>query len=410
MAEFLPDRIFASTEAVKAVAERDGTPFYLYHKQGILDAAQNLHKAFQASDGYQNYFHIRENNNPVILKLLCQTGTGVSACNYTELLLAQSCGFSDDQLLYEPTRRDPQAEALAAQSGAVWMINNTALLPENLPEHVIVRYHPQEERLSAVKFPKIGNSKNGMNKLQIFDVMKQLHEKGVQKLGLSLQIASYNIQPGYWAMKTDMLLSLCREMKKKLGVSIWSIHIGEGPGLPYSHNAKAPALEDEAAKVLACLASQDDDDKPVIYTGVNRQLIERNGLMVSKILEHRSIYKNFLVLDAGISQYIRPALKKAYRHISVLGKNQIQGRKVYFLVGALPDEIDQIGKRGRLLPKVEPGEYCVFHDVGCGGRSMAMLYGCPRLAGEYLVEEDGAITPISPIRTEQEVLNFLTAW
>lgn len=408
MAEFLADRIFATAEAVKTVADRDGTPFYLYHKQGILDSVHSLHSAFSQVNGYQNYFHIRENNNPTLLKLLCQTGTGVSACGYIELLLAQACGFSAEQLLYEPTRRDPQAEMLASQLDATWMINSPALLPDKLPQRIILRYHPSEERVTSVKFPKIGNSKNGINKQQIFDVLAKLHGNGVEKLGLSLQVSSYSIHPGYWEGKTEILLALLKKVKERLGISLWSIHIGEGPGLPYYHRVTAPSLEEEAQKVLSCLETA--DEPPVLFTGVNRRLMEHCGLMVSKILEHRSIYKNFLVLDAGISQYVRSGIKQAYRHVSVLGRDQVEDRKRYFLVGELSDEMDRIASRGRLLPKVVPGEYCVFHDVGCGGRSMAMLYGCHRVAGEYLFEEDGTIRPISPCRTEQEVFDFLTAW
>lgn len=410
MSKYLSDHIFAPEEAVKAVADRDGTPFYLYHKQGILDAVHFLHEIFSSVSGYQNYFHIRENNNPVILKLLSQAGTGVSACNYTELLLAQACGFSGEQLLYEPTRRDPRAETLASELDATWMINSLSLLPEPLPERVILRYHPSKERLTSVKFPKIGNSKNGICKPQIFDVLLRLRNDGVKKLGLSLHVASYSIHPGYWEKKAEILLSLLKEAKENLGLSIWSIHIGEGPGLPYQPGYHAPSLEEEACKVLAHLNTWNDDEKPVLFTGVNRRLMEHCGLMVSKVLEHRSNYKNFLILDAGISHYIRSSIKRAYRHVSILGKSQVEDRKRYFLVGELPDEMDRIGQRGRLLPKAEPGDYCVFHNVGCGGRSMAMLYGCHRLAGEYLFEEDGSIRSISPHRTEQEVFDFLTAW
>jgi diaminopimelate decarboxylase len=103
-------------------------------------------------------------------------------------------------------------------------------------------------------------------------------------------------------------------------------------------------------------------------------------------------------------------LKQAYRHVSVLGKNQVEGRKLYSLVGNLPDSFDRLVAKGRMLPKIEPGEYCVVHDVGCGGRSMPMLYGLRPVAAEFLYEQDGTIRQISKRRSEKEVLDFLTAW
>ena len=114
-------------------------------------------------------------------------------------------------------------------------------------------------------------------------------------------------------------------------------------------------------------------------------------------------------MDAGISQYNRPLLKQAYRHVSVLGRNEVENRKLYSLVGSLPDNFDRLVSKGRMLPKVEPGDYCVIHDVGCGGRSMPLLYGLRPVAPEFLYEE-GTIRQIAPKRTPQEVLDFLTAW
>lgn len=409
MPEYTYDRIFASAEHVRTVADANGTPFYLYHKKGIVNSVRTLHEAFAWMPGYQNYFLLRENNNPHILKLLAQSGTGVSACSYTELLLAKACGFSGMQLLYEPTRRDHQAEELARELDAVWMINGIDLLPEELPRKIILHYHPSEERLSAVQFPAIGKSKNGICRPQIFDILHRLHTGGVHQLGLALQVASYSIKPGFWEKKAEILLSLAEAVKEKLGFSLWCLHIGEGPGLPYQPRANAPTITEEVERVRLRFAELPTDG-PVLFTGVNRQLLEQNGIMVTKILEQRELYKTFLILDAGISHYLRPVLKQAYRHVSVLGKNQTENRKLYHLAGELPDEIDHPAQRGRMLPMVTPGDYCIFHDVGCGSRSMAMLYGCRPTAAEYLLEEDGTIVPIAPQRTEQEVLDFLTAW
>lgn len=408
MSEYTFDRIFAPVKAIKSVAETDGTPFYLYNKQGICESISMIHRAFTWMPGYQNYFLLRENNNPQILKLLAEAGTGVSACNYTELQLAGKCGFSGDQLLYEPTRKDPCAEALAKQLNAVWHINSKDLIPEDLPARMILRYHPSEERLSSVQFSAIGKSKNGISRTEIFAVLSDLHQRGVSQLGLSLQVASYSIHPGFWARKAEILLGLAEEVRENLGFSLWCLHIGEGPGLPYQPRATAPTVAEEAEKVQS-LFSELTAEQPVLFTGINRQLMEHNGILITKILEERNVYNTFLVLDAGISHYLRPVLKQAYRHISVLGKNQTENRKLYFLVGELPDQIDRPAQKGRMLPKVAPGDYCVIHDVGCGARSMPMLFGCPCIAAEYLYDPNEGIQQIAPRKTEQEVLNFLTA-
>lgn len=408
MAEYLPDRIFAPANAVRAIAERDGTPFYLYHKSGILDGIQSLHREFSWAQRYQNYFHIRENNNPEILKLLCAAGTGVSACSYTELLLAQTCGFRGEQLLYEPSRRDEKAETLAHKLQATWLINGEYLLPETLPEQIILRYHASQERLTVVKAPKIKTSKNGFVRNQLLSLLSHLHKRGVKKLGVALQVASYSVQEGFWEKRVELLVALAQEVSQKLGFNLWCFHLGEGTGLAYRPRETAPDLPTEAERVRVCL--EQAGISPVICTGVNRQLLEHHGILVTQVLEIRNSFMPFLILDAGMSQFIRPILKKAYRHISVLGRNDEEGRKLYYPCGELPDEADRLCLKGRMLPELTPGDYCVLHDVGIGSRSMAMLYGTHCLAGEYLLEEDGTIRLIAPRREEEEVLRFLTAW
>ena len=406
MSEYTFDRIFAPDDAVRSIAEQNGTPFYLYDQKGIDDSIRALHQAFSWNSCYQNYFVIRQNPNPTILKLLAKAGTGVNAGSYTELLLAKSCGFADDRLIYEPTRQDPRAEKLAKPLNAIWMINSNSLLPDELPRSIILHYHPMEERLSAVQFRRIGNSKNGIQMPKIFDAILDLHQRGVERIGAALQVASYSIQPGFWAKKAKILLDLALETKARTGVSLWCLHLGEGPGLPYQPRATAPSIEEEADKIHNLVG--DLDCHPSILTGVNKRLMEHCGLLVTKILEKRDIYYSFLILDAGICQYIRPIIKSAYRHISVLGRRQTENRKKYYLVGELSDESDRLSQKGRMLPIVQTGEYCVIHDVGCGGRSMPMLYGFSPVAAEYLYGDDGAIRQISPGRTEEEILKFLT--
>ena len=88
----------------------------------------------------------------------------------------------------------------------------------------------------------------------------------------------------------------------------------------------------------------------------------------------------------------------------------MENRRRYSIVGVLPDGFDYLDVKGRMLPQVGPGDYCVVHDVGCGGRAMVLLYGFQPTAAEYLYTPDGSMLPIAPGRTEEEVLQFLTAW
>lgn len=410
MSHYPADKIFASAEAVRKIADEGNTPFYLYNSQGIQQSIKELHDAFLWMPGYQNYFPLRENINPHILRILCKGGTGVSVTNNTELEHARNCGFHGENILYEPSARNAAAEKLAFELNATWLFHSVEMIPETLPERVILCFNPCDLPFPPPVKKNILRMKNGLNSRQIMETVDSLHTRGAVHIGLALQVSSYSIQPNFWCRKATILFDLLKTIYQRIGVKIWCCHIGEGPGLPFHPKVSAPELAVEVASLREAFESLPEELRPTLITGLSSRLVDPHGILVTKVLEERFIYKTFLVLDAGICQYSRSALKQAYRHVSVLGRNEIENRKLYSLVGSLPNTIDRAVSKGRMLPKVKPGEYCVIHDVGCGGRSMPMLYGLQPVAAEFLYEPDGTIHQIARRRTENEVLDFLTAW
>ena len=409
MSEYLPDRIFAPDDAVRELAETGRTPFYLYDQAGMEAGIRDLHACFSDMPDYQNYFPIRENPNPRILNLLQAGGTGICACSAIELKLAQACGFSGSQLLYEPTQRDLAAETLAHGLGAVWLLNSEALLPQTPPGKVLLRYHPADRRLTPLQTSVIGKNKHGLSREPLIALARQLHCQGT-KVGLALQVSSYSTQPGFWAHRSSVLLELAGELRRTADIPVWACHIGEGPGLGYRPQAQSCDWNAETNAVRDAFTALPEGERPVLLTGVYRRLLEPHGILVTKILEKRTSLRTFLVVDAGACQYLRSSLLQAYRHISVLGRREMENRRRYSIVGVLPDGFDYLDVKGRMLPQVGPGDYCVVHDVGCGGRAMVLLYGFQPMAAEYLYTPDGSMLPIAPGRTEEEVLQFLTAW
>lgn len=410
MSEYAPDRIFAPSELVREFAEQGRTPFYLYNRQGILNSVQNLHDCYSWSAEYQNYFPIRENVNPHLLGILREAGNGVCACSKSELQLAIRCGFSGDMLLYEPLIKDPEAESMAMEAGAGWYCNSAALIPETLPKKLILRYCPIDLSFTPQIRQTVLRSKSGFNREDLFETVIALKSKGATEIGLALQISSYSLVKGFWARKAAILLKLAAQLNEITGITVRYCHIGEGPGLPYHPSASAPDLQEEAYLVRQLWDRLPETARPILHTAVTGRLMEENGILITKVLETRHILRTFLILDAGIGQYVRPAIKQAYRHISVLGNSEKENRKTYAVVGRMPVSFDRFSVKSRILPVVQSGDYCVVHDTGCGARSMPMLYGMAEIPAEYLYCEDGTFMQIAPRRTEEDVMAFLTAW
>jgi len=409
MEHYPADQIFAPSDLIEDLADRGVTPFYLYDEQGIRDRTRELHSAFSKLPQYQNYYPIRDNNNPTILKILKEAGTGVCACNRIELELAIHCGFTGTQLAYEPSTKDSFAEALAFSHDVVWICNSEFLIPDPLPKNLILRYNPIELRLPLPIKKTVLKNKLGLSRSQILKTAARLAALGKKRIGLSVHISGYSTQEGFWLRKAEMLFSIAKELSSHFGIQIWCYHLGEALGLSYHPSIPSSDLSSEIQPLQELYEQQPDHIRVPILTGISSRLMDPCGILITKILECRKISRTFIIVDACMSHYSRFSLKQAYRHVSVLGRSEIQDRRLYTVAGELPDTMDRLVHKGRMLPQVQVGDYCVIHDVGSGARSMPMLYGCRSIAAEYLYTTDGEIRQIAPARTEEEVFRFLTA-
>lgn len=409
MADYEPDKIFVSASKLKKLTEKGVTPFFLYEEAGIRQSCQDLQRQFDWARGFQNYFPIRENTNPTILRLFLSSGLGAIACGKAELLLAQRCGFHGNQLLFAPMVRDYEAEILALMLDAGWLLNSPHLVPMQRVPRVFLRYHPYTTKESMRRPSKAERSKNGFTETQLMDTIRLLHVRGVPSIGLALDIASSSFQPGFFTARASALFRLLPEIQTRTGVSIETCCLGDGFGPSYRPNMSVPTLEDEIVQIKEMYGQLPQGLRPSLTTAFSKPLLERHGILVMKVLETRRLSRNFLIVDASVCQYLRPALRQAYRHISILGKSQIENRKRYQIVGYLPEEFDRFGE-GRMLPETHAGDICILHDAGCGGRSMPMLYAMQPPCAEYLLRTDGEFQQIGTARLEAEVLDFLTTW
>lgn len=398
---YQPDARFVPDSVLRDLARQAGTPFYIYDAAGIEAAVTWVQSLFSWNSGFENYVPIRENPNPAILQLLCRSGAGVRAADGMELQLARECGFSGEKLLYAPVRRDPEADAAARALGASWLVHALDLLPTDPVPVLYLRYLPDGSRMDPIQRRRLDRVKYGFSQSQLQTALHRAARWTDTAVGLAMHAASYSLRPGMLAQRWIQLRALADQLRETTGVIVQRFYLGEGPGLAYRPNVQSVTLEQEAEALHAAV-----DSDAVIAAGICKQVLEPQGLLVTSVLERRTIYRNYLVVDAGISQYLRPALHQAYRHISLVGKNGLENRRLWRVVGVDDDEADRFSD-GRMLQDPQPGDLCVLHDVGCGGRCFPMLCASQPVAPEFLYETDGAVRPISPRRSPDDVRQFL---
>jgi diaminopimelate decarboxylase len=129
-----------------------------------------------------------------------------------------------------------------------------------------------------------------------------------------------------------------------------------------------------------------------------RYITGPNGYLITKVLHIKESYKKYAGIDANSANLLRPAMYKAYHHITVLNKNSDEKTELYDVVGSLCENNDKLAT-DRLLPELKRGDVLVFHDVGAHGYSMGYNYNGKLRSAEFLFTKDGEFKMIRRAET-----------
>ena len=116
--------------------------------------------------------------------------------------------------------------------------------------------------------------------------------------------------------------------------------------------------------------------------------------------------KNFIILDAGMTELMRPALYGSYHHITVMGKENAPLDHVYDVTGSLCENNDKFAIQ-RELPKIDIGDRVIIHDAGAHGHSMGFNYNGKLRSAELLLHKDGSVTQIRRAETYDDLFGTL---
>ena len=121
---------------------------------------------------------------------------------------------------------------------------------------------------------------------------------------------------------------------------------------------------------------------------LGRYMTGPHGILVSRVIHQKHIYRDYVGLDASAADLMRPAMYNAYHHITVVGKEQAPCDHIYDVVGALCENNDKFAEQ-RPLPEIRTGDLAVIHDTGAHGHSMGYNYNGKLRSAEILLTCDG---------------------
>tara|TARA_B100000900_G_scaffold74911_1_gene59787 strand:+ start:1448 stop:2683 length:1236 start_codon:yes stop_codon:yes gene_type:complete len=381
------------------------TPFYIYSENLIRKNIQE----YMSNSNDRNLFcySVKANSNLSILKIIVSEGMGFDVVSKGELYRAIKAGADTKKIVYSGVgkTRDEIKYALANEilcfniesESELYVLNNEAALM-NCSAPVSIRVNPD---VSVKTHPYIstGMKENkfgiAFNKaLSVYKKAKTL--SNINIIGIDFHIGSQitSIEPYIDSVKS--IKKLITELKQE-NISITHVDVGGGLGINYDNDSIIK--KSEYTKTLT--DSLSDTNAKIIFEP-GRSIIGDCGLLVTKIeYVKETSTKNFMIVDASMSELIRPPLYGAYHKITPIIKRETQ-HKTYDVVGPVCESADFLGK-DRKLNSME-SEFLVVEDVGAYGFVLSSNYNTRPRPAEYIIS-DGKINEIRSRDTLDQIIS-----
>ena len=370
------------------------TPFYFYNTALLKETLQKIKKEISAHKNYIVHYAIKANANPKLLRLIAQAGFGADCVSGGEIQRALDTGFPASKIVFAGVGKSDWEINLGLDND-IFCFN-----VESEPElEVINELAKAKGKIASVAFrinPNIGahthaNITTGLAENKFGIAMKDM-EHIIQKAEqlCHIRVLGLHFHIGSQILEMDDFIVLCQrinqliEQLKQNHHQLKHINVGGGLGIDYEQPDKHPipnfsSYFNTYAKYLNL------SDGQQLHFELGRAVVGQCGSLVTRVLYvKQGATKQFIIVDAGMTDLIRPALYQAQHQIENLNSREVLEK--YDVVGPICESSD-VFARDILLPKTHRGDLIALHSTGAYGEIMASQYNCRALPQSYTSEE-----------------------
>ena len=362
-----------TTEAFKSLK----TPFY-YYNLNLLDRTLDEVKKHGLSKGYHVHFAVKANFNPQILERVREAGLGIDCVSGKEIERAIETGFKPEQIAFAGVGKTDE-EILTALKHNIFSFNCESLqeleVLNDLAEasgktaRVAVRLNPNVEA-NTHKYITTGKHENKFgittDKLsQLFELLPRLNSLDLRGIHFHIGSQIRDLQP---------FVDLCNKVNELQdrfeaeGVELRHVNVGGGYGINYESPDDEP-IPDFQAFFEVFDRNLEKREGQEIHFELGRSIVGQCGSLISKVLYIKeAISTHFAVIDAGMTELIRPALYQASHHIDVLTSSKPQ--QTYDVVGPICESSDTF-RKVISLPELCRGDLVAIRSAGAYGEVMS---------------------------------------
>ena len=393
--------------SLENIAAAEGTPLYVYSSAVITSRYRAIDEAF-ASYPHALHYALKANSTLAIARLLRGLGAGADANSGGEIDVALRAGFIPEQIVFTGVGKT-QGELVQAIDLGVMTINAESIgeieridalaSARGLRARVALRVNPD---IDAKSHPHISTglktNKFGMPIDAVPEICRRFaNAAGVEIVGLHIHVGSQITDLEPLRRASEAIVALARSMRDA-GVAIDHVDLGGGLGISYDGS---PVPDAKAYADALLPAVQHSGLKLVLEPG--RNIIAPAGALLSRVIDVKEQPggRLFVILDAGMTELIRPMLYSAFHrieHVAAVDREEV----ACDVVGPLCETSDTLGK-DRRLARPEVGDLMAIRDTGAYGAVMASNYNRRMMPAEVLVE-NGAWSVIRRRQTIDDLL------
>ena len=363
------------------------TPFYCYSLAQLKNNYHALNEAFRAVKP-MICFSVKSNSNLYLLKELKKIGSGADVVSVGELLKVIKAGISPKKIVFSGIGKTEEEIKIAIKK-KVLLINVESESELNLINKMSkkisrkisigIRLNPNVTGKTHQKISTGGkDEKFGLVYKDFINLCKKINKmRNLNLKGISVHIGSQitSVEP------FKKVLAIINKIINKTKINFEFIDLGGGMGISYSKKEKQINLKKYAKLVSKFLKNK--DSKIIFEPG--RFIIGNSGILIAKIIYiKKSNNKNFIILDAGMNNLMRPALYNAHHEIVPLKKAGKFLRGNLKFVGPVCESSDQFSDKKK-FSKIREGDYVALLNAGAYGMSLSSNYNTRPTIAEVVV-------------------------
>ena len=370
------------------------TPFYYYDTQILRNTLDVIQQEAGRYSNFRVHYAIKANANPKVLSIIREHGLGADCVSGGEVEAAIKAGFASTDIVYAGVGKtdkeinyslDHRIFCFNVESTPELEVINELAAAKGVVASVAFRINPNVGAHTHANITTgLAENKFGIRMEDMDKVIAMAQQmSNVNFIGLHFHIGSQILEMGDFVALCNRINELQEKLYKQ-HIIVKHINVGGGLGIDYAHPNRKPIPEFEEFfatyhKHLKLYENQ------TLHFELGRAVVGQCGSLISQVIYVKQGHnKQFAILDAGMTDLIRPALYQAYHKIENLTSDEEM--ETYDVVGPICESSDVFGKSID-LNRVKRGDLIALRSAGAYGEIMASCYNCRALPKGYLSDE-----------------------